>query len=413
MHTTVASALLVAGLFIAPRLGHADPITLEEALRRAESRPLVTIANAERDVARGNARQATLPLYNPTLEAAAGPRWSSGSTFIGAQIGLAQTIELGGKRAARGGAADARLQAATLGARDAVRIARIEAWRAYELALVASLRREAAADAELAAAEVVAATQQAQALGGETQLRINLAIADLGRARHDHADAENVYSAALAGLASAIGAPPDEQPVPASAKFLLPAAVDTADEAVAQALAARSDLAQSKQQAVASSQDVRAADAAAVPDVTVSVTYTYDPDVDTRTQSVLLGASLPLPFRNRNEGEREASRAQLRRMEAETAWLTTEVRRAARLAFDRYVRAKATVAAFDRDVSERLRENLQLASDSFRAGKLDFYAFTTVRRELVANRLAYLDALAEAVEAWAELARASAMEVRR
>lgn len=412
MFTTVAGALLVAGISLIPRYVSADPITLDEALRRARSRPTVTIANAERDAARGTAHQAALPLYNPTLDVSAGPRLSSGTLFTGAQIGVSQTLELGGKRDARRAAADARLRVTDVAAGASARLAQIEAWRAYELAMVARMRVEAATDAAATAAEIVSATQQAQALGGETQLRINLVAADLGRARHDRADAENAYASAIAGLASAIGAGTADRPEPSATAFVIPAAVKTEQDAIARALAARPDLLQAKAEIDAASAEVRVADAAAVPDVTLGLTYGYEPDVDLRTQSLLIGASIALPFRNRNQGQREASRALERRARLEAQWLATEVERAARLAFERHTRAQAAVAAFSKDVSEKLHENLQLATDSFRAGKIDFYAFTLARRDLLANRIAYLDALAESIDAWADLALAAALEVQ-
>lgn len=407
----ITTGLLLVGTLAASRRAAAAPITLDEALRRATTRPTVAMVAADRDAARGDAEGAALPLYNPTIEASAGPRWSSGSLLTGVSVGLAQTIELGGKRGARRDAADARLRATELGVGGAQLVARIEAWRAYELAIVARLRVEATREAEATAAEVVTATQQGQALGNETQLRLNLASSDLGRARHDRADAENAYATALAVLASAIGASAAEQVEPSAPAPVLPPATDER-ALVAQALASRPELAQARAQLVAAQADVRSADAAGVPDVTLSVTYGYEPDVDLRTQSLLFGASIALPVRNRNQGQRAATRALAHRAQLESDWLRVEVERDARLAAQRYTRALAAVQGFDRDVTERLHENLQLAADSFRAGKIDFYAFSIARRDLFANRLAYLDAAAEAVEAWAVLARAAAVEVK-
>lgn len=412
MHTSVASALLAAGLALAPRAAFANPITLEDALRRAAARPTVVIAEADRAAARGTARQAALPLFNPSLDVSAGPRLSSSTLLTGAQIGLSQTVELGGKRAARRDAAAARLRVADIAAGATPRSARIEAWRAYELAIVARMRVDATKDAEATAAEIVEATQQAQALGAETQLRINLVTADLGRARHERVDAENAYASALAALASAIGAGPSERPEPAATAFVFPASLKSEQEAVSRALAARPDLAQAKAAIAAAAADVRAADAAAVPDVTLGVIYGYEPEADMRTQSLLFSASIALPIRNRNQGQREASRALEHRAQVEAEWLATEVGRSARLAFERYTRAESAVAAFSKEVTEKLHENLQLATDSFRAGKIDFYAFTLARRDLVGNRIAYLDALAESIDAWADLARAAALAVQ-
>ena len=46
----------------------------------------------------------------------------------------------------------------------------------------------------------------------------------------------------------------------------------------------------------------------------------------------------------------------------------------------------------------RLAENITLASESFRSGKIGLLVFNTVRRDLVDARLDYLDALADVAE---------------
>ncbi|MFT3700156.1 MAG: TolC family protein [Kofleriaceae bacterium] len=400
--------LVTSICLLGARFATAESITLDDALRRASARPSVAIATADRDAARGNALAADLPLYNPTLELAAGPRWSSGSVLGGASVGIGQTIELGGKRAARRDAADARVRSAASGLLGAQLAARIETWRAYELAVVARLRVESANEAEKTASEVVAATQQAQALGGETQLRLNLAIADLGKAKHDRLDAENEYAGAIADLASAIGA--TDIPEPSDRSPRLPAAL-AESLAVNAAISNRPDLVQARAEVDATNADVHVADAGAVPDITLSLTYGYEPDPDVKTHTLAVGATIALPIRTRNQGQRAVTRALAHRADVEATWLRVEVERTARVAAQRYARALAAVEAFDREVSDKLHENLQLAADSYRAGKIDFYAFSIARRDLFANRLGYLDAAAEAIEAWAAVSRASALEV--
>jgi cobalt-zinc-cadmium efflux system outer membrane protein len=405
--------ICVGTLVLGVSLGRAsaEPISLDEALRRATARPTVEVATAERDAARGNLTDAALPRYNPSLDASAGPRWSSGQLLTGISVGVGQTFELGGKRQARKDAAAARLRAADVGIGASKLIARAEAWRAYELAIIARLRVDATKEAEAAASEVVSATQQSQALGEETQLRLNLTAADFGKAKHDRIDAERDYAEALSDLADAIGAGPNELVEPSVNIPVLPKAPDEAT-LVARAIASKPELAQAKAEAEAARADVQNADAARVPDVTLSATYGYEPDVDVKTQSLLFGASIALPFRNRNQGERAATRARARGADIEARWLRTQVEREARLTAQSYARALAALQAFDVDVTEKLHENLQLANDSFRAGKIDFYAFSQARRELLANRLGYLDAAAEAIDAWAVLATATATEVK-
>jgi outer membrane protein TolC len=64
-----------------------------------------------------------------------------------------------------------------------------------------------------------------------------------------------------------------------------------------------------------------------------------------------------------------------------------------------YGLALDAVRGFDRDVVEKLKENLDLARESVRSGKIGLLLFNSVRRDLVDTRLAYLDALSELVEA--------------
>jgi cobalt-zinc-cadmium efflux system outer membrane protein len=60
---------------------------------------------------------------------------------------------------------------------------------------------------------------------------------------------------------------------------------------------------------------------------------------------------------------------------------------------------------------DRLGENLALARQALAAGKIGLLEFSIVRRDLVETRLAYLDALAEAVTARAALVAAIGAEV--
>ena len=84
--------------------------------------------------------------------------------------------------------------------------------------------------------------------------------------------------------------------------------------------------------------------------------------------------------------------------------------REARLALANYLRARDAVLGFDQQVRERLHENLELARESFASGKIDYFEFNVVRRELIASRTAYLDAVAESVDAWHALVRAAGEE---
>jgi cobalt-zinc-cadmium efflux system outer membrane protein len=392
--------------WLAAATAYADTISLDEAVQRAAKRPTVSMAGAEVDAVRSEASGARRSPYNPELGVAAGPRFAASSTFLDAEVSLAQTFELGGKGGARRDAADARVRAASADLELAVLQAKLDAWRTFQLALAAKLQLETVREAEQLATELAAATRDTQALGSGTQLQINLTTAEVGRARHDRIDAENQYERALADLATAVGAGPVERLEPRGEMTSMPALPWSQEDALARALSSRPELSAARAGVEAAEADARLAAALGRPDITMGLSYGYEEDPDVTSHVVLASASVALPVRNRNQGGRGAARARQRRASMDQARLRTEVEREARVAFTSYQRARDAVLGFDQEVNERLHENLELARESFRAGKINYFEFNVVRRELVANRLAYLDAVAEAIEAWHAVQRA-------
>ncbi|MBK9030272.1 MAG: TolC family protein [Myxococcales bacterium] len=405
----VIGAVLASGVTAA----HADSITIDQAVSRAARRVSVAIAGADVEAARQEADGSRRPIYNPELGVAIGPRFGGGKTLLDVEVSLAQTIELGGKRGARRAAGDARVAVAEAELARATYAAEIDVWRAFQRGVVARARLEGTRATEALAAQLVAATNDRQTLGAGTQLQINLATLEVARARHDRFDAENDYDAALAELATAVGAAPEERLEPAGDLPELPAATWDEEALVLRALADRPDLEAARAQLTAARADVRLADALGRPDVTASLSYGFEQDVDTDFHAVLAGLSISLPVRNRNQGQRAATRARSRRAEIELVGRLSEAERELRTAVRAYVRARDAVLGFDREINQRLQDNLELARASFEAGKLDYFEFTVVRRELVANQLAYLDAVNEAIDAWTAVQRAAGKEGAR
>ncbi|MCA9674663.1 MAG: TolC family protein [Myxococcales bacterium] len=392
-------------------VAHADTITLEEALRRAVERPTVALAAADTEAAQNDANGARLPAYNPELGIAIGPARGGGATLFDFEVSLSQTIERGGKRAARADAADARVRVAAAAHDLETTLARLEAWRAFELALVQRDRVEAAKEAEQAAADVAAATEQTQAAGKGTQLEVNLTTSEVGRSKHDRLDAESAYEAAIAELASAIGAGADERIEP-TGDLAAPAELPwNEDDFVALALKNRPELAGTRAEVDVAHAEARAEDAEAAPDLTLGLSYGFSQDPDIDTHAILLSASIALPVRNRNQGRRRAARVRIHRAEIDDAWARAEVEREARLAHQAYSRAREAVAGFDQDVTGQLDENLELARQSFDRGKIDYFAFSQARRDLIAGERDYLDAVEEAVEARYAVLRAAGDDV--
>jgi cobalt-zinc-cadmium efflux system outer membrane protein len=404
--------LAVGGLcLLLPSIAAAETITLDEALRRAAARPTVELAKLEVDATRAVARHAGRRLYSPALSVAVGPRLGGGETLLDAEVGVSQTIELGGKSAARQAVADAEVAVAASELAASTKVAESETWRAFQLSLLARARLVTAQDAEALALQVEEATKARLTLGAGTQLETNLTTAEVGRARHDRLDAERRYDEAVAVLATAIGAAADEVLEPTGELQVPPALGAGVAELRDTALLERSDLRLARSTVVLAARETAAADASRSPDLTLGVSYGFEQDPGASSHVVLLSASIGLPFGSRNQGARDAARVRAKRAELDVERVTTEVAREVTVATSSYQKAREAVLGFDREVNEHLRENLDLARESFAAGKIDYYEFNTVRRELIANRLAYLDAFGEVIDAHATLTQVTGREV--
>jgi len=403
-------ALAVVGTLGLTTTTRAEPITIDQALERAARRPSVQITSLDLDAARAHAQGAALPIHNPELSGGAGPQFGSGAVSLQLQLGLSQTLELGGKRAARIRLSEAQTRAAEIAKRDGLLRVRVETWRAFERALVLQDRLATRREVEALATALAAAMRNGAQAGGATRLRVNVAIAEAGRATQERITAEAEYAAARATLAEAIGAGPRDQVEPLGAVADPAGLPANADALVARALRdhpaiIRADNAQRIAQA-----KVTDADARGSVDVTLGVGYAYAPDPD-GAHAVVGTLSVPLPVRNRNQGERAAARIDVKRAEVERAYEAVELERAVRLAIENYQRARAAVAGFDIGVTERLDDNLAAAQDAFAQGGLDFVELTMIQRDLIASRVAFLDARLAVVDAWAELALATTIEV--
>lgn len=410
MQKTTMAFAVVAGNLMLPTTTRADTITLQVALDRASRRPSIEIAELDVDAARAVARGATVPLYNPELSAGAGPQFGAGSPEVQIQVALSQTIERGGKREARTQLADAQVRGAAITKSGELLRARIEAWQAFEHALIMRDRLETRREVERLALALVESMQKAAQAGGSTRLRVNLVVADAGRATQERIAAETAYGTALAQLATAIGAGPKEQLDPVGAVPELASLSQTPDELVTLALRGNPDVLAAQSSSLVARARIADADARGTVDLTLGIAYDYAPDPS--GAHALLGTfSFPLAFRNRNQGERAATRVGAKRAEIELSLVRTETEREVLTAVANYQRSRTAVSGFDREVTDKLNENLAAAQDAFIKGGLELVELTTTQRNLIESRLAYFDARLALVDAWATLALITTMEV--
>jgi len=404
------TALAVVGALGLATTTRAEPITIDQALERAARRPSVEITSLDVDAARASARGAALPTHNPELSAGAGPQLGAGAVSLQLQLGLSQTFELGGKRAARIQLSEAQTRDAETVKRAGLLRARAEAWLAFERALVLQDRLATRLEVERLATALAVAMQKTAQAGGVSKLRVNVVVAEAGRATQERITTEAEYAGARATLAEAIGAGPRDQLEPLGTVAEPPVPPANADELVARALQDHPAIARTDNVQRIARAKVADADARGRVDITLGVAYAYAPDPD-GAHAIVGTVSVPLPVGNRNQGERAAARIAVARADVERAHERASIERAVRLALENYQRARAAVAGFDLDVTGRLHENLAAAQDAFAKGGIDFVELTTTQRDLIASRVAFLDARLALVDAWAELALAAAIEV--
>ena len=379
---------------------HAEQISLDAAVQRAiTAHPDLGLAAADVSIGEGNLVTAKTRPFNPELAFTATPLRVGGLTLTDYEVSLGQVFELGGKRAHRAEVAEGDLAAARSRHDWTRRTVVLRVRRAYYMAAIARAIVQTATDAQRAADEARAATEERLNQKAGTQLEVNVASADAGRAKRALLDAERAYTAARAELGAAIGAKPeedlepiDEAPPPAEPRL-------DEDTLVARALSARSDLQAIRHERDAAKAGVDLAAADAIPNVGVSVGFTREREPDLTFDMFSIGLSIPIPLFDRKQGERAVARATLRKAVVEEKASRWQAERDIRTAFRSYRKAREAVLAFDLDVVGKLDENLKLAKESFQTGKIGLLEFNVVRRSLVDTRTSYLEARREAVDA--------------
>lgn len=119
----------------------------------------------------------------------------------------------------------------------------------------------------------------------------------------------------------------------------------------------------------------------------------------------LVGVSLPLPLFDRNQGN--VLSASRRADQARDLRNATELRLRGdvAMALEQWRRAQAAIEAHDRSILPAAQQAVDSATRGFRMGKLAFLDVLDAQRTLIDARNRYLQAMAEATEAWASLER--------
>ena len=387
------ATLLALGL--AARVAAADELPAEltadqaVALFRARS-PRLAADRATLDVTAADRVEAGI-YPNPTLSLGS-TNTVRGSDTIGHSqeaIGLELPLLIGGQRAHRERAADARVAARRAELDVDQGKAELEIRRRF-LALQAAHEKAtalgAAVDDARAVRTIVAGRQQAGAKSSYELERTDLALAALA-SKQDEALTEAVV--ASGALAAAVGVA-DWQPR-ASGVFR-PAEVGAAGLATDHpALLADA----SAQAAARSDQALAHAEAIPTPSLQLQGFGTTDP----QGFAVMIGLAIPLPLLDRNQGAVARARAQEHAaalaQRATGAELSADLVRATGLERDR----RAAVTRFEADAIERLPRVRAMAESSYRSGQGGIVELLDALDAITDARLRDIDLVASALGA--------------
>ncbi|HKR88788.1 MAG TPA: TolC family protein [Phenylobacterium sp.] len=393
--STSALALAAGATAAAP----APPYSV--LLRQAERAPRLAEADAAVDQARGLARQAAArpnPVVGVEVENFAGTGPFQGTKAAETTASLQQTLELGGKRAARIAAGRADVVAAE------ARSAQARADFAFDLA-DAYARAEAAdrrltlardslglaqEDARIAAA-LVRAGKEADVRAVQARAALKGAQADVDAAVAGRANALEKLSA-LAGVSEAF----------TSLASSLLARADRDEPFRTPAPAASPTVASAETARNAAARRVKVEQTRSAPDLTVSLGLRRLAGED--ATAMVGGVSVPLPVFDRNRGGVSAAQAELRAAEARLDAARLDAQADARAGLVRMAAAQSRIRAAH-EGETAAEEAYRLTRLGYQGGKLPLGELLVARRALTDARTQTLDAQLERLSAEAELAR--------
>jgi cobalt-zinc-cadmium efflux system outer membrane protein len=377
---------------------------VDQAVRLAlQGNPDVKSARAAVSAAEAREKAARIVTQgNPKVELAIGPRTRPEERSLDLALSIEQPIEIAGQQTQRRDSAREAVRAA----RARLELSRVsvatEVREAFARALAATEERAIAADsAALARSGVVAADDRYRS-GAASRIEVNTARVEVGRAARAELQAAQAQAAALARLRLLVG-------IDAAAPLELTGTLRTSrsrrqldlTDLLTQARQKRPDL-------LAARFDLDAARAAlalsareAVPNLRLGALYAREE----RAHIVEGTLGIDLPLFNRNQAARADAAARVRQADLEAAALEQRIAQEVRLAADRLVAAWRTSDAFSTDVVKASQENVDLVTEGYKAGQIDFLQLILIRRDTLEARRGHVETLEELMKAEAQLDR--------
>nr|WP_189657319.1 TolC family protein [Pseudomonas peradeniyensis] len=376
----------------------AQGLSLDQALDAAFAQnPDFAAIGREIGIAEGERRQAGL-IPNPELSWEVEDTRRDTSTTT---VTLSQALELGGKRGARievaeAGQAIARLELERQ--RNSLRADVIQAFHAAlraQTALDLAQQSQALTERGLRVVEGrVRAGQSSPVEATRAQVQLAQAEAAVRRARTERGVA-NQALARLTGSAEARFERLDASnlsPGPAPQSEPLLAKVEqTAEWRLAAAQIERGDASLGSEKAQR------------IPNLTVSLGSQYSREERERVNVV--GLSMPLPLFDRNQGNVLAAARRADQARDLRNAVDLRLRSETRSALEQWGTAMGEVQAYDRTILPAAQQAVDTATRGFEMGKFAFLDVLDAQRTLIEARGLYLEALAQATDARAQVER--------
>ncbi|MGY2270758.1 MULTISPECIES: TolC family protein [Pseudomonas] len=391
--------LLGAGvLWVVASASQAQTLTLDSALQTAfANNPELAAAQWDIDIAQGGRQQAGL-IPNPVAS------WDVEDTRRDSRttsIKISQALELGGKRGARIDVASRAQDAAALTLEQRRNTLRAEvidnyygASRAQERLDLAQRSMTVAERGLVVANGRVTAGKASPVEATRAQVQLSEIRLELDRAQIGLTDAYRRLAASTGSAApnfQAVATQNPSTPTVPSATQLLARLEQTAELRLAELSILQNEA------------SVGLEKAQRIPDLDVSIGSQYDASVRERVN--LVGVSMPIPLFNRNQGNvlaatRRADQARDLRNATELR-LRTETRQA----LDLWQSANTEVRAFNQQILPAAQSAVDSATRGFEMGKFSFLDVLDAQRTLIAARTQYLNATAQATDAWVRIER--------
>ena len=400
-HKTMLRAGLISilALFTSPLFAAtAQMLTMDQALETAfANNPDLAAAQWETGIAQGERQQAGL-IPNPEVS------WEAEDTRRNSRtttVMINQPIELGGKRGARIEVASRAQDAAGIELerkRNVLRADVIQAFYSSSTAqqrLLLSRQSLELAERGLRVAQGrIKSGKSSPVEGTRAEVQLSEVRLELRRAERDEASAyqrlAQVMGAPLPAFVS-VGDPGRSMPTVPDSSLLLNRIGETAELRLA------------KLQIDQREASLGLEKAQRIPDLTVSIGSQYDERERERVNVV--GLSMPIPLFNRNQGNvlaaaRRTDQARDLRNASELR-LRTDIQ----TTLDQWMTANTEVASFNQTILPAAQSAVDTATRGFEMGKFNFLDVLDAQRTLISARTQYIQAIAEATDAWVRIER--------